>query len=109
MGSRIQSQDRARVFSGNDTHRCLGGVSDGQGIARAYPASDDTYTMMRTATWNVGSFTGKSREVVEVMQRRKINALCIQEMKWTGQSARELGDGYKFFYSGSKNKKMVLG
>jgi len=35
------------------------------------------------------------------MQRRKINALCIQEMKWTGQSARELGDGYKVFYSGN--------
>jgi len=34
--------------------------------------------------------TGKSREIVDVMQRRKINVMCIQEVKWTGQSAREI-------------------
>ena len=30
-------------------------------------------------------------------------------MKWTGQSAKELGDGYKVFYSGSKDKKNGVG
>jgi len=44
------------------------------------------------------------------MQRRRINALCIQEMKWTGQSAKELGDGYKVFSTvAAKTKEMVLG
>jgi len=107
--SSIQNTDRARAFSGYDAHRCPGGVRNGRGTAKAYPASDDTYTMMRIATWNVGSFTGKSRKVVDVMQRRRINALRIQEMKWTGQSAKELGDGYKVFYSGSKDKRNGVG
>ena len=84
-------------------------MRNGQGTARAYPVSDDTYTMMRIATWNVGSFTRKSREVVQAMQRRKINALCVQEMKWTGQIARELGHGYKVFCSGSKDKRNGVG
>jgi len=31
--------------------------------------------------------------------------MCIQEMKWTGRSVREIGDGYKVLYSGGSSKK----
>ena len=37
------------------------------------------------------------------MMRRKIEVMCVQETRWKGKSARELGEGYKIFYSGEKN------
>ncbi|XP_063878129.1 uncharacterized protein LOC135110104 [Scylla paramamosain] len=48
--------------------------------------------------------TGRSREVVNVMKRRKINILCVQETRWRGNKARELGDGYKLIYSGANKE-----
>ena len=38
---------------------------------------------IRLGSWNVGSLIGRSMELVDVMIRR-INILCLQEMKWTG-------------------------
>ena len=35
------------------------------------------------------------------MERRKLGVLCVQETRWRGNKARELGEGYKLFYSGA--------
>jgi hypothetical protein len=35
-------------------------------------------------TWNIGSHTGKLREVVDIMIERRVNILYIQETKWKG-------------------------
>jgi hypothetical protein len=35
---------------------------------------------------------GKLREVVDTMLRRRVNILCVQEMKWKGQKAKEVED-----------------
>jgi exonuclease III len=51
---------------------------------------------VRIGTWNVGSLMGKLREVVDTMIRRRVNILCVQEMKWKGQKAKEVNDtGFK--------------
>ena len=60
---------------------------------------------MKIGTLNVGSMTGKSREVADAMERRKINILCVQETRWKGEKAREIGGGYKLFYSGKCNQE----
>jgi hypothetical protein len=36
---------------------------------------------LRVCTWNVGSLTGKLREIVDTMIRRRVNILCVQETK----------------------------
>jgi hypothetical protein len=36
---------------------------------------------LRVGTWNVGSLTGKFREIVDTMIRRRVNILCVQETK----------------------------
>ena len=53
--------------------------------------------------------TGKGREVVDVMERQKVEILCIQDTKWKGNSARQMGNGYKLLYSGSNTKANEVG
>lgn len=48
--------------------------------------------------------TGRGREVADLMERRKINVLCVQETRWKGNKARELGGGYKLVYSGADER-----
>ena len=33
------------------------------------------------ATWNIGTLTGKSIELVDTMKRRRVNIACLQETK----------------------------
>ncbi|KAH1264626.1 Craniofacial development protein 2 [Glycine max] len=56
---------------------------------------------IRFGTWNIGTLTGKSMKIVDVMVRRKINFMCLQETKWTGEKAKELDNsGFKLWYTG---------
>ncbi|XP_067123690.1 uncharacterized protein [Centruroides vittatus] len=55
--------------------------------------------VLRVGTLNVGSMTGRGMEVVDMMRRRRIDVLCVQETRWRGDKAKELGDGCKLFYS----------
>ena len=56
---------------------------------------------IRFGIWNIGIFTGKFMEIVDVMVRRKINFMCLQEIKWTGEKAKELDNsGFKLWYTG---------
>ena len=36
---------------------------------------------IRLGSWNVGSLTGKLRELVDTTVRRRVNILCVQETK----------------------------
>ena len=36
---------------------------------------------MRVGILNVGIMTGKSREIIDIMERRQLDVLCIQETK----------------------------
>jgi hypothetical protein len=61
---------------------------------------------VRVATWNIGSLTGKLREVVDIMIRRCVNIICVEETKWKGQKAKELEDtGFKLWYIGNTSTK----
>ena len=46
--------------------------------------------VLKVGTLNVGSMTGRGREVAAVMENRQIDVLCVQETKWTGSKAKEL-------------------
>ncbi|KAM1225087.1 hypothetical protein ACFX2G_044844 [Malus domestica] len=65
---------------------------------------------MRLGTWNIGTLTGKSMEVVEVMVRRRINIMCLQETKWVGCKAKDLeNSGFKLWYSGTNRTRNGVG
>ncbi|XP_061621461.1 uncharacterized protein LOC133474126 [Phyllopteryx taeniolatus] len=64
---------------------------------------------LNVGTLNVGTMTGKSRELVDMMIRRKVDILCVQETRWKGSKARSLGAGFKLFYHGVDGKRNGVG
>ena len=42
---------------------------------------------LKVGTLNVGTMMGMSRELADVMERRKVDALCVQETRWKGEKA----------------------
>ena len=64
---------------------------------------------IRVGTLNVGSMTGKGREVADLMSRRRIDILCVQETRWKGAKSRNLGGGFKLFYYGEDSKRNGIG
>jgi hypothetical protein len=63
-------------------------------------------SMIRLGSWNVESLTGKLRELVDTTIRRRVNILCVQETKWTGQKANEVENtGFKLWYIGKERSR----
>ena len=61
--------------------------------------------ILRIGSWNVGgTMIGRGREIVDVMERRNIEILCVRDTKWKGNTARQLGNVYKLLYSGYDTK-----
>ncbi|KAG5583105.1 hypothetical protein H5410_053732 [Solanum commersonii] len=63
---------------------------------------------VRVGSWNIGSLTGKSIELVKILKRRKINIACVQETRWVGAKARDV-DGFKLWYSGGSRDRNGVG
>ena len=64
---------------------------------------------IRIGSLNVGTMTGKGRELVDMMERRKIDILGVQETKWKGSKSRNLGGGYKLIYNGEDRRRNGVG
>ncbi|KAK3532300.1 hypothetical protein QTP86_016064, partial [Hemibagrus guttatus] len=52
---------------------------------------------------------GKGRELADMMERRKVDILCVQETRWKGSKARSIGAGFKRFYYGVDSKRNGVG
>ncbi|MCJ8739195.1 hypothetical protein PDJAM_G00044620 [Pangasius djambal] len=53
--------------------------------------------------------TAKVRELADMMERRKVDILCVQETRWKGSKARSIGAGFKLFYYGVDSKRNGAG
>ena len=61
----------------------------GDASARLRDSSKLTqYMMSNVGTLNVGSMTGRGRELVDLMERRKVGVLFVQETRRKGNQAR---------------------
>ena len=65
--------------------------------------------VVRVGTLNVGTMTGKGRELADMMEWRKVDMLCVQETRWKGSRARNIGGGFKLFYHGVDGKRSGVG
>ncbi|ROL41851.1 hypothetical protein DPX16_9442 [Anabarilius grahami] len=53
--------------------------------------------------------TYKERELDEMMERRKVDILCVQETKWKESKSRSIGGGFKLFFHGADGKRNGIG
>ena len=58
---------------------------------------------------NVGTMTGKKKDLADFMERRRVDILCVQETRWKGAKARCIDGEYKMWYCGSGNKRNGVG
>ena len=66
----------------------------------------DDKLKFRVASLNIGTMRGRSGEVVETMSRCMVDVCCLQEVRWSGASARLIkgkDSHYKMFWVGSKD------
>ena len=66
-------------------------------------------SLIRVGTLNIGTMTGRGRELADMMERRNVDILCLQEIKWKGSKARNIGGGCKIFYYGADGRKNEIG
>ena len=45
------------------------------------------------ATANVGTMRGRTKEVVEMLVRRKVDICCVQKTQYEGDSSKVIGEG----------------
>ena len=62
-------------------------------------------SLVRVGTLNIGTMTGRGRELTDMMERRNVDILCLQETKRKGSKTRNIGSGCKIFYNGADRKK----
>ncbi|XP_037773542.1 uncharacterized protein LOC119569459 [Penaeus monodon] len=48
--------------------------------------------------------TGRGRALADSMKPKKVDVLCVQETRWKGNKAKELGEGYKLIYGGANGE-----
>ncbi|KAK3563973.1 hypothetical protein QTP86_006226 [Hemibagrus guttatus] len=51
----------------------------------------------------------KGRELADMMERRKVDILCVQETRWKGSKPHSIGAGFKLFYYGVDSKRNGVG
>ena len=57
-----------------------GGEGEGEGVSRSSGRGGRGRSVeVRVGTLNVGTMTGKGRELADMMERRKVDILCVQE------------------------------
>ena len=66
-------------------------------------------SLIRVGTLNIGTMTGRGRELADMMERRNVDILCLQEIKWKGSKARNNGGGCKLFYNAADGRKNGIG
>ena len=53
--------------------------------------------------------TGRGRELADMMERRNVDISSLQETKWKGSKARNIGGGCKLFYNEADGRKNGTG
>ncbi|XP_070052853.1 uncharacterized protein [Nicotiana tomentosiformis] len=81
----------------------LGGGKEGKG-----GKGNKGVYRLRIGSWNIGTLTGKSIELVKILQKRRVNVACVQETRWVRSRARDT-NGYKLWYSGVRKGKNGVG
>ena len=81
----------------------------GKRVKKQREAWKGRHSLIRMGTLNIGTMTGRGRELADMMKRRNVDILCLQETKWKGNKARNIGGGCKIFYNRADERKNGIG
>ncbi|KAK3522609.1 hypothetical protein QTP86_027162 [Hemibagrus guttatus] len=98
-------------YRGGILYRCCRPIKPGQELLLWY---EENYARNLGPAfhhiWNKKcSSKGKGRELADMMERRKVDILCVQETRWKGSKAHSIGAGFKLFYYGVDSKRNGVG
>ena len=82
--------------------------------ARHIPGAGNMKRMIRIESLNVGSMISRNYDLEDLIQRRRLDIMCLQEVGWCnfGNSTRFLNcktKDYKMFYHGVTNERNEVG
>ncbi|GKC39623.1 cleavage/polyadenylation specificity factor, 25kDa subunit [Tanacetum coccineum] len=109
IASLFRALSKIEDISDGNMRSCLfgsGGVGETRESRRG--SRVEAKRRIRVGSWNVGSLTRKILELVNVLERHKVDIVCFQETKWKGSRTKE-GNGYKFWYSDSQIARNRVG
>ena len=81
----------------------------GRRVKRQRELWKERRTVIRVGTLNIGTMTGRGRELANMMERRIVDELCLQETKRKGSKASNIGSGCKLFYNGADGRRNRIG
>ena len=64
-------------------------------MKRQWKLSKGRSLFIRVGTLNIGTMTGRGRELADLMKQRNVDILRLQETKWKGNKARNIEGGCK--------------
>ena len=77
----------------------------GRRVKKSREAWKGRRSLIRVSILNIGTMAGRGRELADMMERRNVDILFLQETKWKGNKARNIGDGCKLFYNEADGRK----
>ncbi|CAJ0604099.1 unnamed protein product [Cylicocyclus nassatus] len=96
----------ARASPGGDARHCPHGANSELGLpapGRGRPKK--RVQEIRLATINIGTLTSRSGELCDRLKERHVDIACVQETKWKGRQAKDIGDGYRLYYTGDSSRQ----
>ena len=67
-------------------------------VKRQQEAWKGRRSLVRVGTLNIGTMTGRGRELADLMERKNVDILYLQKTKWKGSKAKNIEGGCKLFY-----------
>ena len=77
----------------------------GRQVKRQRELWKERCTLLRCNTLSIGTMIGRERELADIMEQRNVDILWLQETKWKGSKARNIGCGCKIFYNGADGRR----
>ncbi len=97
---------QARASPRGDARRpCPSDVRNMPGLPTQGRSRPKKLVPLRLATINIGTLTGRYRELADSLMTRRVDVACVQETKWKGSKAKEIGEGYKVIYHGTSSTR----
>ena len=89
--SGVAQQDTCKNYAGGGFSENKRRKRGGRRVKRQWKMRKGRRTLIKVGTLNIGTMNGKGRALADMMERRNVDILCLQETKWKGSKAMNIG------------------